>query len=228
MSREPQKQATLGSQKWLQVLINDRADLINRALAPALKLQSPGVLHWRSPLRSDDYAEYRDECALELLGIDLQQRALEHFWPAKGPRWDALAVAGESPPKPILVEAKSHICELCSTACGAKGQSLRTIEASLAATRTFLGSTTRINWSKSYYQYANRLAHLYLLRELNGLDAYLVFVYFLNDEEMGGPRTVEEWKTVIELAERSLGVCGHRLSQFAPKVFIDVNELRAI
>jgi hypothetical protein len=30
-----------------------------------------------------------------------------------------------------------------------------------------------------------------------------VFIYFLNDEEVGGPRTINEWRTVIELAERS-------------------------
>jgi hypothetical protein len=226
MSREPQNLANLGSQKWLQILVNERADLINGALALAFNLKSQEDVRWLSPLRNDEYAEYRDACALDLLGIDLKERALNHFWPAKGPQWDALAVAGQSPSKPILVEAKSHLCELCSTACGAKGQSLELIEGSLAATRTFLGSTTRINWSKSYYQYANRLAHLYLLRELNHLDAYLVFVYFLNDDEMGGPRTEDEWKMVIELAERSLGVCGHRLSQFAPKIFIDVNDLR--
>jgi hypothetical protein len=226
MSREAQSRAILGSMKWLQILVNDRPDLINRELVPALHLESPDELRWLSPLRSDEYAEYRDESALDLLGIGLHEHALKGFWPPTGPRWDALAIARHGPPKPVLVEAKSHLCELCSAACGAKGESLRLIEASLAATRTFLGSTTRTNWSKSYYQYANRLTHLYLLRELNHLDAYLVFIYFLNDEEVGGPRTINEWRTVIELAERSLGVCGHQLSQFPPAVFIDVNDLR--
>lgn len=216
----------LGSQKWLQILVNDRADMIKRLLVPALNLQPSDEIRWLSPLRSDQYAEYRDKCALDRLEVVLKQYSLDRFWPENGPRWDALAVAGQASLKPILLEAKSHLCELCSPACGAQDESLERIEASLAATRMFLGSTTRIKWSKSYYQYANRLAHLYLLRELNGLDAYLVFIYFLNDEEMGGPRTIDEWETVIELAERSLGVCEHRLSQFAPKVFIDVNDLR--
>ncbi len=37
------------------------------------------------------------------------------------------------------------------------------------------------NLTKGFYQYINRLAHLYLLRVLNKIPAYLVFVYFVND-----------------------------------------------
>lgn len=224
MGRFPQRRATLGSMKWLQVLINERPALVNDQLAGLLKCAASDV-RWRSPLGNDNFSEYRDQCALDRLGAGLVHQRLPMFWPARGPQWDALGTAGPKSEKHILVEAKAHLGEFCSMPSGAHGRSLELIEASLAATRTFLGSTTRINWSQSCYQYANRLAHLYLLRELNRLDAYLVFIYFLNDEEMGGPRTVDEWNTVIELAERSLGICGHRLSQFAPKLFIDVNDL---
>ncbi len=227
MARKQPGQKFLGSQKWLQVLVNDQRDLANRKFAEALGLSAENSVHWKSPLRTDGYAEYSDGDAFGLLGVSFSKTALEQFWPVRGgPCWDALAVAGQAPGKPILVEAKSHLCELCSAECGAEDESLRVIKASLGKTKAFLGSTTRTNWSKSYYQYANRLAHLYLLRELNGLDAYLVFIYFLNDEEMGGPRTIEEWKTVIRLAERSLGVHGHPFLAYAPAVFIDVRELR--
>ena len=41
------------------------------------------------------------------------------------------------------------------------------------------------DWSGTFYQYANRLAHLYLLHELNDVDAWLVFVYFVGDSRSG-------------------------------------------
>jgi hypothetical protein len=44
----------------------------------------------------------------------------------------------------------------------------------------------------------NRLAHLYFLCELNGVPAFLVFVYFVNDQEMQGPTTKKEWQTETE------------------------------
>lgn len=225
MARWPQRNKELGSQKWLQSLVNDYQALINREIAIALGLPA-GEIRWLSPLFDDEYAEYQDGDAFAKLGVVFGKTRLGQFWPARGPCWDALAIAGQSPGKPILVEAKSHLGELCSTKCGATRESLDRINGSLKLTREFLGSKTRIDWSKSYYQYANRLAHLYLLRELNGLDAYMVFLYFLNDEEMGGPRTVDEWKTVIELAQRSLGVCGHPFLKYAPSLFIDVSQLQ--
>lgn len=225
MSRWPQGKKELGSQKWLQKLINERPQLANATIGQLLNCR-PDEIHWKSPLESDEFAEYRDQCAFGRIGARLEAHQLHTYWPANGPQWDGLANAGEPLSRIILVEAKSHLCEFCSTACGARNQSLARIQASLAQTRLFLGSTTRTDWSKSYYQYANRLAHLYLLRELNRLDAFLVFIYFLNDEEMGGPRTIDEWRTVIELAERSLGVHGHPFLQYAPAIFIDVRDLQ--
>ena len=49
------------------------------------------------------------------------------------------------------------------------------------------------------YQYANRLAHLYSLRQMNDIDAYLVFVYFLNDPDLDGPHTERERRAAIEV-----------------------------
>ena len=46
--------------------------------------------------------------------------------------------------------------------------------------------TSTTDWTKCFYQYANRLAHLYFLKELNGIDAALVFVYFTGDTTING------------------------------------------
>ena len=89
-----------------------------------------GRIDWRSPLRSDDYAEYRDQSFLDLLGVDLQTRPLRSFWPVGGPQWDGLgwAASGEV----VLVEAKARLNELDSPATGASESSLMQIQSSLS------------------------------------------------------------------------------------------------
>jgi hypothetical protein len=63
------------------------------------------------------------------------------------------------------------------------------IEGSLARTRRELGVRTKNPWTTPFYQYANRVAHLHFLRNLNGIKSYLVFVNFIGDKEMGGPKS---------------------------------------
>ena len=85
---------------------------------------------------------------------------------------------------------------------------------------------TGIDWSGKLYQYANRIAHLYLLRELNRIPAYLLFIYFIGDRDVDGPQTTEEWKAAIEEAERALGLpTRHRLSDYVVDIFVHVDEL---
>jgi hypothetical protein len=71
-----------------------------------------GPIDWRSPLREDDYAEYRDAAFLERIGVILGQRPLDGFWPRGGPQWDALGRAASG--EPVIVEAKAHLNELYS------------------------------------------------------------------------------------------------------------------
>ena len=90
----------------------------------------------------------------------------------------------------------------------------------------FLGVDRSISWTGKFYQYANRLAHLYLLRELNEVNAHLVFVYFLGDKEVSGPDSVAGWKPALAAAKGALGLGGlHRLSKYTSEVFIDVRNL---
>jgi hypothetical protein len=76
-----------------------------------------------------------------------------------------------------------------------------------------------------YYQYANRLAHLYFLREINGLDARLIFLYFLSDPDTRGPRSRAEWKPAIAEAHLALGL-SDRLPSCVNELFIDVRQLQ--
>lgn len=181
-------------------------------------------IRWVSPLVQDQYSEHRDRAFLERLGVEPRQRSLDSFWPARGPQWDALAVT--DPGDVVLVEAKSHIRELLSGGTAATApRSVRLIRESLEETRRFLGGSETVDCSGPFYQYTNRLAHLYFLRALNEMPAWLAFVYFVGDEEMGGPASRKEWRGAIKLLETMLGIRRHRLRPFVVELFIEVGEL---
>jgi hypothetical protein len=222
MPRYRQSMSKKGSQKWVQKPINEKPELLNLHIIEELHLPENEHIHWLSPLKNDEYAEYTDQECLDLLGVSLQKRPLVDFWPENGPHWDALGKSDSG--KLFLVEAKSHISELISS-IGAKDEnSVRRIRQSLEETKDFLNSNAKVDWSRGFYQYANRLAHLYLLRQ-NDLPAYLVFVYFLNDSAMAGPATIDQWKGAIELLHTYLGITRHKLQKYTADVFIDVTQL---
>jgi hypothetical protein len=221
MARCNQSVTEKGSQKWIQKLVNEKPDLLNSHLVEELHLPKIENICWLSPLKNDDYAEYSDQDSLDRLGVNLKKKPLADFWPENGPQWDALGKSNNG--KVFLVEAKSHIGELRSF-IGAKGNSLNKILQSLSETKAFLNSTIQTDWSRGFYQYANRLAHLHLFRQ-NDLPAYLVFVYFLSDAEMNGPATVDTWKGAIELLHTYLGIRRNKLQKYIADVFIDINQI---
>ena len=230
--------ANRGSRKWLQVLVNCRPELLNDAIAQRLH-ELPDDIEWRSPLWEDHYAEYRDQSFIDRLAgspyyrvPSRSQHDLSGFWPRFGPQWDGLAVTDRD--QIILVEAKSHIPEMVTAPGQARGETARQrIQDSLQSVKSFVESKSPADWSASFYQYANRLAHLYWLREVNGHDAYLVNLFFLNDAEMNGPKSTEEWQAAIRLQETFMGVRqgapGYALhpwvGAYVIDVFIDTNDL---
>jgi len=222
MAKFPQHEAKKGSQKWLQKLVNDKPAILNSRIWSALNLSEEEHIEWCSPLKSDDYAEYRDQAFLKLLDVKLEKASLAQFWPDGGPQWDALGKSSSG--KLFLVEAKSHIPELISSLQAEDQGSIEKIKKSLRETKRYLNLNAQVEWSQCFYQYANRLAHLYLLRK-NDLPAYLIFVYFLNDVEMNGPATYNEWKGALKLLNSCLGIGKHKLQRFITHVYVDVRTL---
>ena len=101
------------------------------------------------------------------------------------------------------------------------------IRASLEEVQRFLKVDPTIDWTAKLYQYANRIAHLYLLRELNHIQARLLFIYFVGDEEMDGPQTVREWEAATYVVKHVLGLPGrHRLSDYVSDIFVDIRDVR--
>ena len=221
MPRYAEGKATKGSQKWLQYLINCRSELINIDIASSVPDIDSDDIVWLSPVEEDDYSEYRDRAFLERLELHLDKVALSDFWPRGGPVWDGLSRAGSHI---FLLEAKAHLPELNSSPIKASPRSAEQIKLSLQNTKEYLGSRTHVDWSECFYQYANRIAHLYLLRELNDVEAWLVNVYFVGDEEMGGPNTTDEWQGAIRLMKSHLGLGKHSLRSFEISLFYDIRN----
>jgi len=147
----------MGSQKWIQFLINENVEVINKQIRANLRLPETEEVEWLSPLKSDDYSEYRDKSVLDLLEITNDAFTVRDFWPDMGPQWDAIGRAANNV---LLVEAKSHITEFISTCQAKQPESIAKINTSLQETKVKLGCKTDFDWSKTFYQYANRLAHI--------------------------------------------------------------------
>jgi len=213
-----------GSQKWIQILVNEHRADFRSALAEPLKLGDGEGIEWLSPRDDDEFAEYSDSDFIDRLGLQLAATPLAEFWPVGGAVWDALGQTESG--QPLLVEAKAHIGEMVSTPSGAiSEESIGLIARSLRETKSFVHGKEEIDWSRCFYQYCNRLAHLYLLRHRNGIPAHLVFVYFVGDADMSGPKTQVEWQAAVELLERFLGVTRHRLRPYIHHVHFDVMRL---
>lgn len=219
--RVPQKVGARGSLKWIQRLIELKPALLTNGVREGVGEKPEWTVEWVSPRRNDEWAEYRDAGFLIQLDLPELVPALKSFWPPGGPQWDALGKGRGG--TVILVEAKAHFDELTSD-CGAGERSRALIEASLTRTKQSLGAPTTADWTRHYYQYANRLAHLAFLRK-QGVNTLLVFVYFYGDNDMGGPASVSEWKNRLSAVRTYLGYDGDLQSRGVINVFVSVESL---
>jgi hypothetical protein len=224
MTRIIQKSDGHGSLRDIQLLVNKNVSMIDNYLKKIFKDFSNDEIIWTSPLEQDDFAEYRDNDFLLKVGLDPNRINLDKFWPTSGPQWDALAKTKNG--KIIIVEAKANIPELVSPATGAKKKSKCLIDYSLCETKKYLNITNDTDWSGKFYQYTNRLAHLYFLREKCKEQAYLINIYFIGDKTVSGPKTKQEWDGALKVLKTYLGISRHKLSKYTADIFIDINDLK--
>lgn len=212
--RSPHPEGARGSLKWLQRAVEFKPELIQPHQLPKIE--------WCSPLRSDDFSEYRDASFLKRIDSGSLSEKLYDFWPNRGPQWDALGVFNDGV---VLVEAKAHLNEFFSPPSQASEKSLSKIKASLLKVATHLGSDFGEDWHRLYFQYANRIAHLAFLRQ-NGVNAHLILVGFLGDNDMGGPEYEEAWTVAYRSADYALGLSKkHKLAKYIHHICPHVSEL---
>ena len=174
--------AFAGSQLQIQIAVSRRQGELSRATAGAIGAPSRSSLVWKSPLEEDRFAEYRDDAFLRVVGLEHLTQSLAAFWPPGGPCWDGLArieTAGILSGV-VLVEAKSYPQEMEGIGCRAKGRSRDQIQRALRAAQKWFGVPESADWSGPLYQFANRMSHVYFLRELHGIPTWLEPISKLN------------------------------------------------
>jgi hypothetical protein len=212
--RVVQPEGRRGSLKWIQRAVAYSPEILQPKKLPKIE--------WLSPLQRDAYAEYRDEAFLELLGLSSLAGSMRAFWPKRGPQWDALGMTEHGP---ILVEAKAHVSEFFSPATQAGDTSHAQIKAAFRTVQLDLGISPKVGWSEVYFQYANRMAFLWWLRN-QGVKAELLFVSFLHDKDMGGPTSAETWEAAFQSADYTLGLpARHKLSGHVHHLTPDVRQI---
>src|SRR6185437_4504553 len=219
--------AYAGSQRLIQHYVNIETDSLNRAIEGTFGCQFGP--RWVSPHESDGYREYKDREFLTATGPCHSQNHLSEFWPNGGPRWDALASVESGGGGVLLVEAKSHIPEMYAGKCKATSAiSLQMIDSSISRAKNWLAVDNAINWlgqyhysykgqmrSGSLYQMANRIAHLYFLREILGINAWFVNLCFIDDPH--SPTAQTEWNLGLAEAKKNMGIAA---VPFAADVFL--------
>lgn len=191
--------AFAGSQLQIQIYVNRRASDLDRAIlatVPDLRDRQARI-RWVSPIEPDRFAEYHDEDVLRLLGLQELAPRWKEFWPRGGPHWDALGIVELAGGRggPLLLEAKSHVPEVYGGGCQASPASRAKIDGAFRATKKWLGVPESADWTGPLYQSANRLASLYFFREVAGIPAWLVNVYFLDDPH--SPTDLPAWKEAL-------------------------------
>lgn len=201
--------AFAGSQLQIQLYVNRHPAALNEKILgalPALASLHPSI-RWVSPLEQERFVEYQDEAFLRAVGLAEKADMLRGFWPAGGPVWDALAVVDVPGNKPgvLLVEGKSYPDEFYGNGTMAKNpHSIARIQESFARVKGFLKARD-VDWMHArLYQSANRLAHLYFLREVIGVQAWLVDVCFINDPHR--PTSLDQWMVCIPRIVEELGL----------------------
>ena len=152
----------------------------------------------------------------------------ESFWPTgRGiHNWDSVGWIGARPDRELLlVEAKAHVAEMESD-CGAGPVSIQKIKRAFESVKRGLDANPDADWTKVYYQAANRIATLFFL-EQEGIRTRLLFVYFCGDRFPGKecPASEQEWKPAIEAQRLHLGLeAEHQLSDRIHELFLPVSS----
>ena len=216
--RKPQGHAERGSQRWIQYFVNEKPVTLNKEIAN--QTGGGADIRWLSPLKEDEHAEYRDNQFLERLGVKCR-KPLHDFWPRNGPQWDAFGRRSDG--TVILLEAKSHSDELTSDMGAEDPSSIDKISEALRLTKEHYGVGAGFDWTKNYYQYANRIAFLYYLSELCKIPTILIFLYFANDYTVEAPLSVSEWSRKISEVKKQLGLSAKNIKNMA-EIFIEVKK----
>ena len=203
--------AFAGSQLQMQLHATHRLAAFEAAICESLGEEEVDLI---SPVAAESFREYMDGSFLEALGLRQYREQLREFWPKSGPRWDGLGRVNPSGAI-LLFEGKSYPEEMVSSCSATAESSLELIRKSLDEAKSWFGGASDADWLKGYYQYANRLAHVYFFRHYLGIDAWLVNVCFIDDETTRATNRTQ-WDAGLSTAVQALGFSD------TPKYVVDI------
>jgi hypothetical protein len=232
-----------GSKRHICWYVNEppARDHLNAALfsaSPSLVEAAAADPIWVSPLADEDYEEYWNERFLERLDLlDEYLASFSDFWPFKPwvngkvnqrgtPHWDAiarvpLASGGRGV---VMVEAKAHRGELMKPKdrSKAKPDSLKKITKSFSDVRGYYKIAADVPpWESRYYQFCNRLAHLWWMNMRAKVPTWLVWVLIVDDSVWRDRMTAPEWHRAFETIRGEVGLrAGHRLEDRIGVVYL--------
>lgn len=176
-----------GSQFLLAEYVNNQSVWLNSQILKSSvqllnEINDEVAIEWISPLKQDDYKEYRDNF-LNVLGISGE--IPNDIWPKRGPVWDGLAKAKDNSGEEIilLVEAKAHLSEMKSELRATSLDSVSVIRKTFQKFRQRNGIDEKYAevWENCYYQLSNRLIYLDYLNHTLNIKTYLVLINFVDD-----------------------------------------------
>jgi hypothetical protein len=218
--------AMKGSKRHICWYVNEAPDQLDAALfsaSPSLAGAAASEPTWVSPLADEGYEEFWNERFLERLELlDDHLEAFREFWPFKPwvngkvnprgtPHWDALARVplADGTYGAVMVEAKAHRGELVKRNDKSKADaaSLKKITKSLAVARDYYGvAATAPAWESRYYQFCNRLAHLWWMNEQANVPAWVVWLLIVDDPVWRDRMTAPQWHDAFEAIKRDVGL----------------------
>lgn len=220
-----------GSECHLLRWMGRHRKLFDEEVSKALKIAGAPIewvdFHFLPKAACPDWPD-AERKGLDFIINDSLQKEWRSFWPQKGtpPTWDAVGwIENAGNKELILVEAKAHIKEL-DTCCQAKpGESLSKIKKAFDETRNALNVSNDNDWTKGYYQTANRIAVLHFLCREN-ISAHLLFVYFIGDKfpDRICPENENEWKDALEGQDAYIGLPKkHLLADKIHKLYLKIS-----
>ena len=148
-------------------------------------------------------------------------------WPQKGNQmnWDAVGITGDTY---ILCEAKAHVGEIekVHNADDTTDSAKKRINAFKAAQEEIGVCVSADKWFHNFYQMANRLYIIALLKKHN-IRAVLLNIYFCGDCFRGRkcPENADGWRAVIDEEYRELGITGNPVVEERVKhLFLPVDK----
>jgi hypothetical protein len=220
-----------GSQRHLQIYVNEETETINKKISEVLEIDS-STIKWKAPLKEKQYKEPVDKGFWnDIIGKEFKKELNKNyeFWPHRGANWDGVAIAENKAGEKILIliEAKAHKEEIGeNTKCKAKAQkSIDTINRSIKNAQNDIKIKSCNCWTTHYYQMANRLTHTIYLNE-QGIKTYLIYVYFLKDE--GWPDDDEfilnnDCQEVINKEKKYLGINGNnKVDALMKEIYLEI------